>query len=226
LGSEHGLARIGVVVGLSAEARIARRLGWRVEIGGGTAVGAAQAAARLADSGDSALVSFGLAGGLDPALRPGAVVVPSEVCVDGRLAGTDSRLSDRLGGATRHRLLAGTQIATTAAEKAALRLATGADAIDLETAGLVRVAEARGLAFAVLRAVCDPAERNLPPAALAALNAGGGIALSRVLRSIARRPNQIPALLALAADAIAARRALVQRVTSVTRRRSGPPPSG
>jgi adenosylhomocysteine nucleosidase len=226
LGSEHGLARIGVVVGLSAEARIARRLGWRIEIGGGTAGGAAQAAARLADSGVSALVSFGLAGGLDPALRPGAVVVPSEVCVDGRLAGADPRLSDRLGGATRHSLLAGTQIATTAAEKAALRHATGADAIDLETAGLVRVAEARGLAFAVLRAVCDPAERNLPPAALAALNVGGGIALSRVLRSIARRPTQIPALLALAADAIAARRALVQRVTSVTRQRSGPPPSG
>lgn len=226
MGSEYGFARIGVAVGLIAEARIARRLGCRVEIGGGTAEGAAMAAARLADSGVSALVSFGLAGGLDPALRPGAILVPTEICVDGKLAGTDAALSDRLGGATRHRLLAGTRIATTAAEKAALRRATGADAIDLETPGLVRVAQARGLPFAALRAVCDPAERSLPPAALAALDARGGIALLRVLQSLARRPAQTRALIALARDAAAARRALIGRVASVVRRPPVPPTSG
>jgi len=34
--------------------------------------------------GATALVSFGLAGGLDPALIPGAVVVPAEVMEDGQ----------------------------------------------------------------------------------------------------------------------------------------------
>ena len=55
------------LAGLAAEARIAARLGLPVAIGGGTATGAAQAAERLAPD-VSALLSFGLAGGLDPDL--------------------------------------------------------------------------------------------------------------------------------------------------------------
>ena len=54
---------IGFVVGLEAEAQIARRFGCPVAIGGGGAAGAAQAAAVLAGQGVTHLVSFGLAGG-------------------------------------------------------------------------------------------------------------------------------------------------------------------
>jgi adenosylhomocysteine nucleosidase len=200
---------------LAAEARIARRLGYAVEIGGGTAQGAAAAAERLAASGVSALVSFGLAGGLNPTLRPGTIIIPSAVWLNGAIATTDPELSDTLGQTTPHRLLAETQIAATAVEKAALRRATGSDAIDLETAGLVRVAIARGLSFAVLRAVCDPAWRDLPPAAVAALSPGGRIAFLRLLRAVAPRPAQIATLLALAGDAIAAQRALLHHVTAI-----------
>ena len=73
----------GVVVGLRAEARLLRDLPWPVAIGGGDAAGAARAARDLAGSGVSALVSFGLAGGLDPGLAPGSVLVPAQVQRDG-----------------------------------------------------------------------------------------------------------------------------------------------
>ena len=72
----------GIVVGLAAEARVARPLGWPIAIGGGTVAGAEAAAERLVREGVTALVSFGIAGGLDPALRPGTIVVPQEVLMD------------------------------------------------------------------------------------------------------------------------------------------------
>jgi adenosylhomocysteine nucleosidase len=59
-----------------------------------------------------------------------------------------------------------------------------------------------------VRAVCDPADRDLPPAALAALNSAGVIGLGRVLASLLRAPRQLPLLLGLARDASAARRTL------------------
>ena len=200
---------LGVVVGLAAEGRIARRLG-RVAVGGGLPAGAAVAAERLVAAGVSGLLSFGLAGGLDPALRPGDLVIPEAVLLDGIVWSTDAALRRRFGAATAGALLAGTQIVADASAKRALFEATGAVAIDLESGAVAQVARRHGLPFAVLRAVCDPAERNLPPAALAALNAAGAIGLSRVLAAVARRPGQIGELLRLAGDARLARRGLIK----------------
>jgi adenosylhomocysteine nucleosidase len=105
--------------------------------------------------------------------------------------------------------------ATDAETKRRLRQETGAATLDLESGAVVRVATGHGLAFAALRVICDPAERDLPPAALAALDASGAIALARVARSVIARPGQLPALLRLAADATAARRALARRVAAI-----------
>jgi adenosylhomocysteine nucleosidase len=193
---------------LAAEGRIAARFGGVVAIGGGTPSGAAEAASRLVRDGATALVSFGLAGGLDPALRPGMVVVPDTVVSGDRWYAADAALAARFGGLTGHRLLAGDAVAADAEAKRRLFAATGAQAIDLESGSVARIADSRGLPFAVVRAICDPAERDLPPAALIALDQAGAIGLLAVLRSVARRPGQIPDLLALARDAVRARRAL------------------
>ncbi len=211
--------RVGVVVGLAAEARIARGLGWRVAIGGGTASGAQAAARRMIDEDIDALVSFGLAGGLDPALRPGALIVPSEVLVGSTHHQTDQNLSRVLGGASAHAVLAGEAIVSSVEEKRSLRERTAAAAIDLESGAVACAAAAYGMPFAVLRAICDPAERALPPAALAALDARGAIRVWRLVTSLVARPGQLPALLALGADAAAARRSLAARVRLITRAR-------
>jgi adenosylhomocysteine nucleosidase len=202
----------GVVVGLAAEARIARLLGWRVAIGGGTARGAEAAAAHLIAAGARALVSFGLAGGLDPALRPGAVIVPTRVIRDDVSFIADKELVERLGGATPHVSLTTPQVVASAAVKRQLYETTGAAALDLESGAVAHAASVRRLPFAVLRAICDPAERCLPSAALGALDAQGAIAVWRVLVSLAADPRQLPPMLRLAADAAAARRSLLRRV--------------
>lgn len=196
------------MVGLAAEARIAARWGWPVRIGGGTPTGAADAALRLLAGGATGLVSFGLAGGLDPALRPGAVVVPHAILSNGESFAADAALAAPFGGLTDHTLLAGSAVAASMADKRALFAATGTCAIDLESSSVAEAARRCGVPFAVVRAICDPAERGLPPAALVALDAAGVIGISRVLRSVLAQPSQVPALLALARDAALARRAL------------------
>jgi adenosylhomocysteine nucleosidase len=206
---------LAVVVGLAAEARIAGRLGLPVAIGGGTASGAEVAARRLVAAGAAGLISFGLAGGLDPTLRAGALLVPAAVFVNGRSVPTNAALSRRLSDGVWGLLLGASDVVASVAAKRALFAATGAAAVDLESGAVARVAAEHGLPFAVLRAICDPAERNLPPAALIALDEHGAIGLARVLGSILAHPAQVPGLLALAADAAAARRALRNTVARI-----------
>jgi adenosylhomocysteine nucleosidase len=201
------------VVGLAAEARIAARFGGLVRAGGGTPSGAAAAATQLIGQGATALVSFGLAGGLDPSLRPGMLVIAREVLSDGETLQADPALAARFGGLTGHTILAGSTVVATAAAKRALWTATGAHAVDLESGAVAQAARAHNLPFAVVRAICDPAERDLPPAALLALHP-----LLRVMRSVLTRPAQIPGLLVLASDAARARRALVDLAQQKGRR--------
>jgi adenosylhomocysteine nucleosidase len=196
-----------LLVGLEAEARIARRLG-KVAIGGGTAEGAVRAAAQLADAGVDALLSFGLAGGLDPALRPGALVIPRAVLTNGEQLAADQGLLQAWHGPTAALLLASETIIASRGDKQAAFAATGAQAVDMESGALARAARRAGLPWAVLRVICDPAERDLPPAALAALSVSGAIAGWRIARSILANPAQIPALIRLGGDAAQARRAL------------------
>jgi adenosylhomocysteine nucleosidase len=195
---------------LAAEARIAARFGYPVRAGGGTPDGARIAATRLIEEGAAALVSFGLAGGLDPLLRPGLVIIPGIVLSDGDALHADGELAERFGGLTDHTIVAGSVVATDATAKRRLQGATGAHAIDLESGAVARVAKTHGVPFVVVRAICDPAERDLPPAALVALDPAGGIGLLAVFRSVGRHPGQIPGLLALARDAAQARRALIR----------------
>jgi adenosylhomocysteine nucleosidase len=209
--------RIGFVTGLKAEAALLRNAGFMVGVGGGEPAGAQAAAQALVAKGAVCLVSFGLAGGLNPALPPGVVLVPPAVIEAGESFACDPDLLAWLGGATARPILAGAQIAVTMAQKSALFAASHADAIDLESGAVARVAAANNLPFAVLRAIADPASRSLPPAAMIALDAGGAIGFSRVLASVFANPRQIPALLALAKDAQAARKALLASVRKLTK---------
>ncbi len=206
---------LGVVVGLAAEARIARTLRAVVTIGGGTPGGAEMAAESLAAGGANGLLSFGLAGGLDPALRPGDLLVPRAVRAFGQSWPADPGLLAVLGGPTIELLLSEATVVASAAAKRRLWQATGAAAVDLESGAVAEAAIRHDLPFAVLRAVCDPASRSLPAAALSALNPAGRVRPWRFLAVTLGHPGQLGALLALASDARCARRTLAERVRAL-----------
>ena len=206
--------RLGIVVGLVAEARIAVGIGaignglGAIGIGGGSPQGAHDAAEHLVATGATALLSFGLAGGLDPTLRPGQPIVPAAILHNRRSYPADPSLLQRLGGPNAALLAAEAAPIASAAAKSALFRATAAAAVDLESGAVAEVAARHHIPFAALRIICDPADRDLPPAAIVALSPTGAIMPGRVLASLLRHPGQLPALLRLAADARIARGAL------------------
>jgi adenosylhomocysteine nucleosidase len=216
------MSKPALLVGFAAEAKVARLSGWQVAIGGGTTEGAARTAQRLIDAGATGIVSFGLAGGLDPTLRAGTVIVAESVAAYGRMWPTDCILNTRLGGTTGHLCLGLDRAVASADEKLRLKRETGASLVDMESGAVAMVAAAARVPFAVLRAICDPADRALPPAALVALDTAGRIAAARLAMSVLASPGQVMALFGLARDAAAARRALRARAKQISPDRSEP----
>ena len=170
----------------------------------------------LADRPLRAVVSFGICGGLDPQLRPGDAVLGTAVISQGESVAADEALTlalERLLVAGGERSVRGTIAAAdapvlTAGEKRALRQNTGAAAVDMESLAAGRYAEARGAPFAILRAVSDPAGRDLPPLVLAAVDPEGDVDVGAVIRGLVRSPAQLPELVAAAFDSAAAFRTL------------------
>ncbi len=205
-------AAVLAVCGLAAEAAIARGPGVRTVVGGGRSNALAAAIEHEIRAGARAVISFGVAGALVDGLQPGALVVADAV-VDGSIRyPVDTAWSDaiarRLPGAHRLVLAGSGTIVAGVADKVALHSATGAGAVDMESHVAATSAARHGLPFVVLRAIADPADRSLPPAALIAMNAKGGVDLRGVLGSLARDPFQLPRLLRIGLDAQRALRSL------------------
>lgn len=208
---------IGIVVGMAAEAKLVWRTGCAVGIGGGSPLGARRMARTLVDDGVTSLISFGLAGGLDPALPPATLILPETVSSNGRSYRCDPELRALLEGDSIPALMAAEAAVSAAAEKQRLWRETGAGAVDLESGAVAEVAAEAGIPFAVMRAICDPATRDLPRSAVEGLDSSGRIAFARIARILALNPREIVGLAALARDAARARRSLIRGAESLRR---------
>jgi adenosylhomocysteine nucleosidase len=168
-----------------------------------------------AAEGATAVLSFGIAGGLDPELAPGALVVATRVRGPMGAWRADLAWAAALAGATGARLgvVAGAAtVVTEPAAKRSLRNMTDALVVDLESAMAASFAASRGLPFAALRAVADTATEVLPRAAAAGLTPDGRPAPLRVLAALARRPQELPALRLVARRSRTALEALAHAV--------------
>jgi adenosylhomocysteine nucleosidase len=236
------LSAAGVVAALALEARtlrwqtrradglLSRSDGTLVAVSGIGTAAAAIAAQRLVDAGVNALVSWGLAGGLDPTLTAGTICLPCVVLAQGGESyATDPRFREILrsaiaargaaaggtvaGGTVAGGTVAGGKLLTSAqaidaiAAKARAFLETGAVAVDMESAGVAAVAARRGLPFIAVRVIVDAAGDAVPEVALAA-SREGEVRILPVLLGILKSPRQMAPLLRLSRRLSCATRSL------------------
>ena len=165
--------------------------GLRVQVTGMGAANARRSAeAALAGEHPDFVVTSGLAGGLDPALRTGDLVFDAD---DG-FPRTEAfrRASARAG-----RFVQVERVAASVAAKAQLRRDTGADAVDMESAAIRDVCRARGIPGATLRVISDPADEDVPLDFGGLVTADGRLDHGKLARALLRSPGKIPALVRL-----------------------------
>lgn len=201
--------------GLLFEARIAEQSpGVRAVVSGGRGTALEKRLSEAIQAGGRAIVSFGIAGGLKPGLKPGDVIVAANVLDGATVYEIErkwrSQLATRLPQALVADIAGCDAPVATAAEKRALLEQTGAAVADMESHVAARIAQAHGLPFAALRAVADHSDRDIPPAALAGMKEDGNADIVAVLKSLGRAPGQLPALIRVASDTGRAKAALLR----------------
>jgi adenosylhomocysteine nucleosidase len=218
---------VGVVCALASEARHLGPIsqqepiqslpdGTLVAVTGMGPRAASAGAAALIEAGCTALASFGLAGGLDPDLEAGAVLLPAEVI------GTDSqrvvtheewRRRVAVAVATHAPVRSGSLITTphaiaSVADKADLFRTTGAAAVDMESLAVGEVASRHGLPFIAVRVIVDSAGDVLPRAVTAAADKQGRLQIWRLIGALTLAPRELAPLIRLARRYRAANRSL------------------
>ena len=168
---------------------------------------AARATARLLDAwpADLVLVS-GIAGGLDPTLGIGTVIVPDTV--------VDRSTGKRFHPTALSNVTASGTIATSDElilddERLAQMRSDGVIAVDMETAAVAEVCSARGCAWSAFRAISDrPSDGLVDDTVFAMLKPDGQADAGAAARFVVTHPWRIPRLVRLGRDStLAARRA-------------------
>ena len=197
-----------IVTGLVQEARIAAGPGMAVICSSSDPNQLRALLTTLDPTSIRGVISFGVAGGLDPSLKTGDVVVATEVMAgDARwLAGlslTEDQIASIALGRRRvvRGLLAGVEEVVAASTcKAALHSETGAAAVDMESHIAAAYAAEASIPFAALRVISDPAHRALPVVARKAIKPNGDLDLLRIMGSVVRNPRTLRALVSTGID--------------------------
>ncbi len=209
----------GIVAALTAEARTLEQPGARPDqrpvqtlpdgnllvVSGMGSTAATQAAVMLLAAGARNLLSFGLAGALDPALRPGTVLLPDTVTDEsGAMHTTFGPWRDQLAARceslsiARGTLLSVQEMLPTAMAKSQQRSRSGASAVDMESFAIGKVAAQAGVNFAIARVVVDAATDALPRSVRRATGARGEVHYGPLALGLILAPWEIPGLLRLA----------------------------
>ena len=160
------------------------------------------------------IVSFGIAGGMDPKLRSGSVLLPKAVVTaDGAFFQTDDTWRRSVAknwpvAREQSRQLGVNKLIKSTDEKMQLFQATGAHALDMESHVIAAYAKKRGIPFLILRSIADSAKDTVPEIALAGMNKNGRATALSLLGKLIQHPSSLTQVAKLAYSSNTAMRAL------------------
>lgn len=195
--------RIGIITGIEQEAKLLRPLladqdedvRPLLRCADMDIAKASALAEELVSQGVSGLISFGVAGGLDPALNPGDLILPHEILnTEAEVSPCDARWLEALSAISAPvspgRLVSSPVPVTSVSDKAKLYSDHGAVAVDMESFSIAKAAQSAALPFIAIRVIVDGADMAIPESALA----GTPFA---VMKKAVKQPGDFPALLRL-----------------------------
>lgn len=176
---------------------------------------AATAAQLLADKGVHSLISWGCAAGLAADVKPGDLLLPSQIDNGAQQFDTDSRLSASLCQTLPNtirvhsgKLYSSDRLVSSSQEKRGIHDQTHALGLDMESVAIADVALRANLPFMAVRSIADPVSQTLPNAVIQALNKQGRVELLKLLRYLFWHPVEIKALIQLGLHFHAAQKTL------------------
>ncbi|MDP7028924.1 MAG: hypothetical protein QF733_01725 [Phycisphaerales bacterium] len=180
---------------------VARRRGWTLVTTGIGATAVTSAVEAAADTGP--LVLAGVAGALQPDLKPGTAHLVHEVYDEAGIIASPLLTSGlRVTGAD--------EIVATPDDKAALSGRTGAHLVDMESHAFAAAANRLGRPWVIVRGVSDGVEHHLPPGCDRWFTPDGRLLLRLAARDLAGRPRDLLHLIAFGRRTAAAMRAVAR----------------
>jgi adenosylhomocysteine nucleosidase len=157
----------------------------------------------LASQNPALVLTCGFAGGLNPELRSGTVLFDADAS-----ANLDAAL--RNAGARPAKFLCSDRVATTIAEKKALYVATGADAVEMESAIIRAFCAQKAIASVTVRVVLDSADEDLPLDFNLLMTPEKKLSPMKLAAAILKSPGRIRGLLRLQQQSKTAARQLAE----------------
>ena len=203
------VSRIGFITGVQKEAEILRKISGtqnsEIRCAGANSDRAYKLASDLAEDGCELLISFGVAGALDPSLFPGDLIAPDRVlAADSSLFETSvDQLKSHFGSRVDFKsgpIFGSKKLIATAAEKQSLHNSTAAIAVDMESLAVATAACDYELPFLVIRAISDLANQDLPTAVLQAIDDQGNTHMGAIILELIKKPQELPDLMKLAGN--------------------------
>lgn len=187
------------------KSRSSGRYSWSFETGAAGQKNAALSAISLIEEGCDCLISWGVAGALDPQLNVGDLIITSSVInEESRYFKFDpSSINELTKALTSLDPQVGTLIYSAkepvllAVEKQKLHRKNRADIVDMESAAIAKIAYDAKIDFIAIRCIVDRADCDIPLIATHALKDNGKVDFFQLIVSLVQKPRQFIPLIRL-----------------------------